>query len=85
MRILLQDRTTRMFFREPGSWVADAESAQCYGSSVAALRCALQQRFHDAQIVLKFPAESYDIILSVGAEHDTVTDSEGVAARVHRS
>ena len=71
MKILLQNRTTRLFFRAPNVWVTDVEMAHSYPSSVAALTCALQERLRDTQIVLKFSSDRYDITMAVSAEDDS--------------
>ena len=65
MKVLLQNRTTRLFFQEPDVWVADASMACSYASSAAALRSALRDHLRDTQIVLKFPKESDDITMAV--------------------
>lgn len=63
MKALLQQLGTKRFYRHAGNWTDDAQEAFDFKSSVSARTYCLQHHMNDVQIVLKFDAEQYDIVL----------------------
>ena len=69
MRIVLQQKDTNLYLRDIDSWTADSLEAMDFVSSTAALDYCAANHLAGVQIVLKFDAEKYDIVLpSVAAQ-----------------
>ncbi len=63
MRILLQQRDSRLYFEAIDSWTADAGQAMDFVSSTAALDFCAAHKLVGVQIVLKFEEEKHEIVL----------------------
>jgi hypothetical protein len=63
MRVLVQDLVTSAYFQGPGCWTADAERALAFADSHAAAQFCLENEITQAQVVLKFPDDQYDVQL----------------------
>ena len=51
MRILIQNRRTRLFLRKDGSWVESREDAMEFPTPFTALRFSVDQRLGDTEVV----------------------------------
>lgn len=63
MRILLQQKNTGLYLKEPGFWVPNAADATDFLSSTKALAFCAANKITDVQLVLKFKEQHYDIVL----------------------
>ena len=51
MKISIQDRKTKMFFTEEGTWVKNSQEARGFPSALSAFNFALLKKFDDVEIV----------------------------------
>jgi hypothetical protein len=58
MKILLQSVLNRLYFRRPGVWTADPNTAHDFERSQAVFDFVDQQNLHDVQLVVKAEAPS---------------------------
>jgi len=65
MRILLQQKTSGLYFRDVGDWSPDSSAAMDFLSSTAAIDFCVANKISGVQIVLKFDEQRYDIVLPV--------------------
>ena len=79
MRILLQQKNTGLYLKEPGVWVPNADAATDFLSSTKALAFCAANKIGDVQLVLKFQEQHYDIVLP------TTVGRNGRSASVARS
>jgi len=63
MRILLQQKTTGLYFKALGAWVPNSADANDFLSSSRALAFCAANKISDVQLVLKFDEHHYDIVL----------------------
>lgn len=70
MRILIQQKNTGLYIKDLGAWTSNAADANDFLSSTKALAFCATHKISDVQLVLKFDAEHYDIVLptSVGRQ-----------------
>lgn len=81
MKALLQQSETGLFFKSLGEWTPDPEEAHDFKSSVTARSYCQSQGILNAQIVLKFSLDKYDIVMP--AQYPVVqSDSSGPALGV---
>jgi hypothetical protein len=64
MRILLQQKTTGLYFTAEGTWGHSGE-AKDFVSSTSALEYCLTRNLSGVQLVLKFDDQPYDIVWPV--------------------
>ncbi len=65
MRILLQQTTTSLYFKDIGSWTPDASVAMDFLTSTAAIDFCVANKLKAVQLVLKFEEHRYNIVLPV--------------------
>ncbi len=81
MKALLQQPETGLYFKSLGEWTPDPEEAHDFKSSVTARSYCQTQGILNAQIVLKFGAEKYDIVLPAqypGKQNDSSEPALGL-------
>ena len=78
MKALLQQPETGLYFKGLGQWTPDPDEAHDFKSSVTARSYCQNQGILNAQIVLKFSLDKYDIVMP--AQYPVVrSDSSGPA------
>ena len=65
MKILLQQKTDGLYFKESGVWTQDAAEGMDFLSSSRAIDYCMTHRISGVQVVLKFDQQLYDIVLPV--------------------
>lgn len=65
MRILVQQKTTGLYFKDIDAWARTGADAMDFVSSSAAIDFCVANRLKDMQVVLKFEEHQYDIVLPV--------------------
>jgi hypothetical protein len=65
MRILVQQKSTGLYFKDIGAWARTSAEAMDFVSSSAAIDFCVANKLQDMQIVLKFEEHQYDIVLPV--------------------
>lgn len=70
MKVLLQNLTTKLFFRQPGSWTDDAEKARDFPNSLNAINYCSANGLKGVRVLLKFKQERYDVALPVLERRD---------------
>ena len=65
MRILLQQKESGLYFKDIDAWDLDPSQAMDFLSSTAAIDFCVANKISNAQIVLKFDEQRYDIVLPV--------------------
>ncbi len=68
MRILLQQKDSGLYFKEAGVWTPDAGQAMDFLCSTKAIDYCTGHRISGVQLVLKFDAQPYDIVLPMSGE-----------------
>jgi len=63
MRILVQQKDSGLYFKGPNVWVRNSLEAVDFVNSNAAIDFCARQRLAGVQLVLKFEAEKYEIVL----------------------
>ena len=63
MRILLQQKSSGLYFKDVGEWTRSGAEALDFLSSTVAIDFCVLNKINDAQVVLKFEEEKYDIVL----------------------
>ncbi len=63
MRILLQQKKTGLYVKDPAAWVSNAADATDFLSSTKALAFCAANKISAVQVVLKFDEQHYDIVL----------------------
>ncbi len=63
MRILLQQKSTGLYFADVNAWVRSSSQAMDFVSSSAAMEFCGLNKLSDVQVVLKFEEQKYDIVL----------------------
>ncbi len=66
MRILVQQTATGLYFKDVGTWTKVYSEAMDFMSSTAAIDFCVTNKLEAVQLVLKFEAQPYDIVLPVG-------------------
>ena len=75
MKVLVQDSVTLSYYQAPGSWTSDPESAMTFHDSHEAVQFCLEHDWREAQVVLKFEDNQYDVQLPV--VHPEARESSG--------
>jgi hypothetical protein len=70
MRIVVQQKTTGLYFQDIDSWSRTSAEAMDFVCSSAAIDFCVANKLKDMQIVLKFEEQAYDIVLPVVALDD---------------
>lgn len=65
MRVLLQDRNSRRYFKWENEWVLDPHTATDFTNTSRALHSAAGHRHLPLDIVLKFNDPRYDLRISI--------------------
>jgi hypothetical protein len=65
MRILLQQKDTGLYFKDIDLWESDPSDAMDFLSSTSAIDFCVANKISNAQLVLKFDEQRYDIVLPV--------------------
>jgi hypothetical protein len=65
MRILIQHKDTRLYFKDVGAWTRNSLEAMDFLSSTTAIDFCVTNRISGIQLVLKFEEQQYDIVLPV--------------------
>jgi hypothetical protein len=73
MRIVLQHKTTGLYFQDVGVWTHTSTDAMDFVSSSAAIEFCQINKIEDLQIVLKFEQERYDIVVQPASAEATAT------------
>jgi hypothetical protein len=68
MRILLQQKSTGLYFKDIEDWTRDPVEAMDFLSSTSAIDFCVLNRISGVQLVLKFEEQRYDIVLPVVPE-----------------
>ena len=63
MKVVLQDKLSRLYLNEDGDWTADPTDAQDFGASLKAMEFVHVHKLTHAHVVLKFSETRYDIVL----------------------
>jgi hypothetical protein len=74
MRILIQQKSTGLYFRDIGSWTRDPMEAMDFLSSTTAIDFCVLNKISHVQLVLKFEEQQYDIVLPVLSQPKTAND-----------
>ncbi len=64
MRVLVQDTKTHLYLGQAASWTSDFNSAVNFQRTIKALDFLAMSQIKDAQIVMKFEDDQYDILLN---------------------
>jgi hypothetical protein len=70
MRILVQQKTTGLYFKDINAWARTSAEAMDFVNSSAAIDFCVANKLGDMQVVLKFEEHQYDIVLPVVPIHD---------------
>ena len=65
MKVVLQHKKTRLYFKRHGQWVSSAARAKNFRSSLTAMDYCLNRKVADVQIILMFSDAEYNIPLRV--------------------
>lgn len=63
MKALLQQKETGYYFKGAGQWTPDPNEAHDFKSSITARSYCQSEGIFNAQIILKFSVDKYDIVL----------------------
>jgi hypothetical protein len=65
MKVLLQNVTTHLYFRQLGSWTDDVEKARDFPNSLNAINFCNSNGLKEVRVLLKFKQSRYDVVLPV--------------------
>lgn len=65
MRILVQQKTSGLYFKDIEAWIRDTGEAMDFVDSTAAIDFCVMNKLKEVQLVLKFDEQQYDIVLPV--------------------
>jgi len=68
MRILLQQKETGFYLKDPASWTTNPQEAIDFPSSTRAIDFCVANKISGVQLVLKFDGQRYDIVLPVAVD-----------------
>jgi hypothetical protein len=68
MWISIQNCKSHLYRKKSGEWTDRLDDAEAFKSSISAMRSCVERRVPDAQVVLKFPEDAYDVTLPVSDE-----------------
>jgi hypothetical protein len=71
MRIVLQHKTTGLYFQDVGAWTRNSSEAIDFVSSTTAIEFCELNNIDCAQIVLKFDQEQYDIVMQANPPRES--------------
>jgi len=77
MRIVLQQKSTGLYFKDIDAWVRTSGEAMDFVSSTAAIDFCVLNKLSSMQLVLKFEEQKYDIVLPVRPLPDQVGERPG--------
>ena len=73
MKILLQNKKTRLFLKEPGAWTQDINDAFEFINSGKAIDFSFEQKLTDVHVLLWFKEQNYS--LAIPFQRENVEDS----------
>jgi len=73
MKVLLQNKTSRLFLLEPGSWTSNLEEAFGFLNSGEAIDFAMKHQLADLHVVLWFKDQNYSLVIPF--EKDALEES----------
>jgi hypothetical protein len=65
VKVLLQNLTTKLYFRQAGDWTGDVEKARDFPNSLNAINYCNANSLKDVRVLLKFKQDRYDVALPV--------------------
>ena len=69
MKVLLQNKKTRLFLKEPGAWTQDINEAFEFINSGKAIDFAFEQQLSDVHVLLWFKEQNYSLAIPFQREH----------------
>ena len=63
MKILLQQKASGLYFKDVGAWTHNTTEALDFISSMKAIDFCVINKIYDAQLVLRFEQERYEIVM----------------------
>jgi hypothetical protein len=69
MKVLLQNRKTRLFLKEPGFWTRHLEEAFGFVNSGEAIDFAFKHDLTDVHVVLWFREQNYSLTIPFQRDH----------------
>ena len=69
MKVLLQNKKTRLFLKEPGAWTQDVNEAFEFINSGKAIDFAFEQQLADVHVLLWFKEQNYSLAIPFQREH----------------
>ncbi len=63
MKVLLQNKTTRLFLQEPGSWTSKLDEAFIFINSGEAIDFAFQHELSNVHVVLWFREQNHTLTI----------------------
>jgi len=64
MKVLLQQKHSRLFLRNPGDWVPSADEARAFANSFEALQFCRHHGLPSSKVVLKFNNSAEDVMIA---------------------
>lgn len=74
MKVLLQQKESGLYLKEPGLMTPSASDAMDFLSSTKAIEFCAKHKLHGMQIVLRFDEQHYDIVLPMLRERRNPSD-----------
>jgi hypothetical protein len=69
MKVLLQNKKTRLFLKEPGAWTQDINDAFEFINSGKAIDFAFEHQLTDVHVLLWFKEQNYSLAIPFQREH----------------
>jgi len=69
MKVLLQNKKTRLFLKEPGSWTTQITDAYEFINSGKAIDFAFEHQLADVHVLLWFKEQNYSLTIPFQREH----------------
>ena len=69
MKVLLQDKKTRLFLKEAGSWTSHLDEAFVFINSGKAIDFAFQHELSDVHVLLWFKEQNYSLAIPFQRDH----------------
>ena len=69
MKVLLQNKKTRLFLEEGGSWTSKLEAAFGFINSGKAIDFAFEHQLADVHVLLWFKEQNYSLTIPFQREH----------------
>jgi hypothetical protein len=65
VRRIIRHKRTGLYLMDSGEWTSDLEKAHNWPSVLSAVRLARSRNLEDAELILKFEDENYDLRLDL--------------------